>query len=75
MKNPQLAVVFSSAGIGCLALAIFGESVRSVFLAVGVLCLLLSYVANQRSRNRLKVDPFTSQQVEAFDNKLDKKDV
>lgn len=59
MKHPQLAAVLFFAGIGCLAVAFFGESVRSVFLAVGILCLLLSYVSNQRVKDQLKVDPFT----------------
>ena len=62
MKYPKVAAVLFFVAIGAFVLAIFGENLRSVFLAVGVLCLILAYVANQRLLKTLTVDPFTNQQ-------------
>ena len=71
MKYPKVAIALLFVAIGCFILAVFGESIRSVFLAVGIVCLLLAYAANQNTLNRLKVDPFTSQQTDAVDRSLD----
>jgi hypothetical protein len=65
VKYPKVAAVLFFVAIGAFALAVFGENMRTIFLAVGILCLLLSYTANRRSSNRLIVDPFTSQQIDA----------
>ena len=65
MKYPKVAAVLFFVAIGAFVLAVFGENMRMVFIAIGVLCLILSYAANQRLLKRLNVDPFTSQQTDA----------
>jgi small neutral amino acid transporter SnatA (MarC family) len=71
MKYPKVAITLLFVAIGCFILAVFGESIRAVFLAVGISCLLLAYAANQRTLKRLEIDPFTSQQTDTVDRSLD----
>jgi hypothetical protein len=42
--------------IGAFALAVLGENMRSVFLAVSLLCLILPYITAQRSAQNRTVD-------------------
>ena len=58
MKHPKFAVVLFSVGLASLVLTLLGA--HSIFLAVGIACLLLSYVANRRL---ITVDPFTGQKL------------
>lgn len=74
MQYPKVAAVLFFIAIGAFVLAVFGENMRTLFLAVGALCLLLAYVANQRPLKRLKVDPFTGQQTDAPGIPLDNDD-
>lgn len=64
MKYPKVAIVLFIIALGAFVMAVFGEYLQSVYLAVGVLCLILAYVANQRLLKTLTVDPFTSQQID-----------
>ena len=51
MKNRKLATLWFFIALGCFAFSLFGSIVPGVFLAAGVVFLILSYAANQKPSN------------------------
>jgi hypothetical protein len=64
MSNKTLAAVCFFVALGCLFFGVFGQTSQSIFLAVGILFLILSYAANRRP---LPVDPLTGQKRDKDD--------
>jgi hypothetical protein len=67
MRHKTLAVVCLLVALGCLLFAVFGQTSQSIFLAVGIVFLILSYAANRRP---LSVDPFTGQKRDRAGNEV-----
>jgi hypothetical protein len=65
MRNKTLAAICFFAALGCLLFGFLGQTSQSIFLAVGIVFLILSYAANRRP---LPVDPLTGQKKHKDDN-------
>ena len=64
MRNKTLAAICFFAALGCLLFGFLGQTSQSIFIAVGILLLILSYAANRRP---LPVDPLTGQKKDKND--------
>jgi hypothetical protein len=65
MRNKTLAAVCFFAALGCLLFGFLGQTSQSIFLALGIVFLILSYAANRRP---LPVDALTGQKRDKEDN-------